>query len=57
MFADIFNTSSKESYFVDSLKTWSMVCMLENIGQSSVAKNYNSKIPLSTISKIWEAHR
>ena len=52
--AELFNMCLKESCFADCWKVSSVVSVFKNVGERSIAKNYQPVSLLSVVSKVFE---
>ena len=54
LLAELFNMCLEESCIPDCWKVSSVVPVFKNVGERSIAKNYDPASPLSVVSKVFE---
>ena len=54
LLAELFNMCLEESCVPDCWKVSSVVPVFKNVGERSIAKNYDPASPLSVVSKVFE---
>ena len=52
--AELFNMCLEKSCVPDCWKVSSVVSVFKNVGERSIAKNYDPASPLSVVSKVFE---
>ena len=54
LLAELFNMCLEKSCVPDCWKVSSVVSVFKNVGERSIAKNYDPASPLSVVSKVFE---